>query len=112
MVKDVMLKKQIEELHEAHATTVRALKKLVTKNKKYTVADKENKNERIEKLQANMQVLWEMFQYQNEEKIQKGLRERGYTNRPDAERMLIKHVKASVSTGIKFDQFNTNREEG
>lgn len=63
MVKDVMLKKQIEELHEAHATTVRALKKLVTKNKKYTVADKENKNERIEKLQANMQVLWEMFQY-------------------------------------------------
>jgi len=39
------------------------MKKMVTKNKKYSEQEKQNKHDRIKKLQSNIAVLWEMFEF-------------------------------------------------
>lgn len=66
--KQILIKEDIKKTRDDLTENLKTLRaQLRGKRKKYTDVELENKQERIQKLQENIDLLFEMFEFQNKE---------------------------------------------
>lgn len=70
--KQILIKEDIKKTRDELTENLKTLRaQLRGKRKKYTDVELENKQERIQKLQENIDLLFEMFEFQNKEQQRK-----------------------------------------
>ncbi len=70
--RQILLKEDIKKTRDDLTENLKTLRaQLRGKRKKYTEVELENKQERIQKLQENVDILFEMFEFQNKDQQRK-----------------------------------------
>ena len=106
--KQIVLKEEIKKTRDDLTENLKTLRAQLRGNrKKYTEVELENKQDRIQKLQENIDILFEMFEFQNKEQQRKLLGESNVGVQIDIEsQMMFKKKQANgASGGVKFEGF-------